>query len=204
MMLHSLVEKPLDLIHISGRDYRVCLTFDKVIRFYNTIDSKRVSEREIIASFFDLVPDAQPKDFSKGQIIQALTFFMDYINYSPYGSQNHVDMTGEAMNQSSDTKYYDFFQDAQIIYASFLMYANIDLYDQIGKLHWDKFQAVLMCLPDESMFRKVVNIRQRQATAEERQDGKFIASLHQQKEYYKLKDSRELKNLAINKQIGGE
>ena len=83
------------------------------------------------------------------------------------------------------------------------MYANIDLYDQIGKLHWDKFQAILMCLPDESMFRKVVEIRQRQPNDEERQDGKFVASLNQQKEYYKLKDSRQLKNNAISRQIGG-
>lgn len=203
MLLHSIVEQPLDHIHINGRDYQVCLTFDKVIKFYNTIDSKHVSERRIIASFFELVPDAQPEDFTLSQIVKALSFFMDYINYSPYGSQGRVDMTGQALAQSSDTKYYDFFQDAQIIYASFLMYANIDLYDQIGKLHWDKFQAILMCLPDESMFRKVVNIRQRQPNDEERKDGKFVASLNQQKEYYKLKDSRQLKNNAISRQIGG-
>lgn len=203
MLLHSIVEQPLDHIHINGRDYQVCLTFDKVIKFYNTIDSKHVSERQIIASFFELVPDAQPKDFMLSQIVKALSFFMDYINYSPYGSQGRVDVTGQALTQSSDTKYYDFFQDAQIIYASFLMYANIDLYDQIGKLHWDKFQAILMCLPDESMFRKVVDIRQRQPNDEERKDGKFVASLNQQKEYYKLKDSRQLKNNAISRQIGG-
>lgn len=203
MLLHSIVEQPLDHIHINGRDYRVCLTFDKVIKFYNAIDSKHVSERRIIASFFELVPDAQPEDFTLSQIVKALSFFMDYINYSPYGSQGRVDMTGQELAQSSDTKYYDFFQDAQIIYASFLMYANIDLYDQIGKLHWDKFQAILMCLPDESMFRKVVDIRQRQPNDEERKDGKFVASLNQQKEYYKLKDSRQLKNNAISRQIGG-
>lgn len=203
MLLHSIVEQPLDHIHINGRDYRVCLTFDKVIKFYNTIDSKHVNEHRIIASFFELVPDAQPEDFTLSQIVKALSFFMDYINYSPYGSQGRVDMTGQELTQSSDTKYYDFFQDAQIIYASFLMYANIDLYDQIGKLHWDKFQAILMCLPDESMFRKVVDIRQRQPNDEERKDGKFVASLNQQKEYYKLKDSRQLKNNAISRQIGG-
>ncbi len=203
MLLHSIVEQPLDHIHINGRDYRVSLTFDKVIKFYNTIDSKRVTERQVIASFFELVPDAQPEDFSKSQIVKALSFFMEYINYTPYGSQGGLDVTGMQMDQTGDTKYYDFWQDAQIIYASFLMYAHIDLYDQIGKLHWDKFQAILMCLPDESMFRKVVDIRQRQPNDEERKDSKFMASLSQQQNYYKLKDSRDLKNMAINRQIGG-
>lgn len=205
MLLHSLVNKPLEAIHINGRDYHVELSFDKVIKFYNTIDSKRVNEQAIIASFFDLVPNAQPEDFTKSQIINALSFFMEYINYSPYGNQGSTDIIGEDMSQQAqETKYYDFFQDAQIIYASFLMYANIDLYDQIGKLHWDKFQAVLMCLPDESMFRKVVDIRQRQPNDDERNDAKFMASLSQQKAYYKLKDSRDLKNIAVNRQIRGE
>ena len=67
-------------------------------------------------------------------------------------------------------------QDAEYIYAGFMQAYRIDLLDQLGKLHWWKFNALLKSLPQDTKFQEIVQIRLRpmpKATkynAEERQN----------------------------------
>ncbi|MFE3747190.1 Gp15 family bacteriophage protein, partial [Bacillus subtilis] len=48
---------------------------------------------------------------------------------------------------------------AEYIYASFLFDYNLDLFEQQGKLHWRKFQALLKGLSEDAKFSKVIEIR---------------------------------------------
>src|SRR5690625_1400472 len=58
-----------------------------------------------------------------------------------------------------DEKIFDFVQDAEFIYASFMHTYQIDLFEQQGKLHWKKFKALLNGLSEDSIFSRVVGIR---------------------------------------------
>src|SRR5690625_7547641 len=58
-----------------------------------------------------------------------------------------------------DEKIFDFVQDAEFIYASFMHTYQIDLFEQQGKLQWTKFKALLNGLSEDSIFSRVVGIR---------------------------------------------
>jgi len=54
---------------------------------------------------------------------------------------------------------YSLKHDANYIYASFFQAYGIDLIEQQGKLHWEKFQALLAGLPKDTKFKEVLEIR---------------------------------------------
>ncbi|MGG2054697.1 Gp15 family bacteriophage protein [Lysinibacillus pakistanensis] len=73
------------------------------------------------------------------------------------------DIEGNPMPVQSKEKevdIYDIAQDAEYIYASFLQDYGMDLFEQQGILHWDKFKALLVGLRDDTKFKKVLEIRQ--------------------------------------------
>lgn len=207
---HSLIETPLDSIVIHDKKYFIDLSFDNVIRFYNLIDPDTLNEEIIVRAFFSLVPDLPHDELSADEIVDLLNYLLDYINYTPYGGQSDVDITGEAVHRDNDGKYYDLEQDAGVIYAAFQMNAGIDLYKELMKpprerLHWDKFQSLLMAMPENSMFKQIMAIRQREPTKEEVKDADFMISLNRQKKFYELKNSRYDRNSAVeNFSNGGE
>ncbi len=200
---HSLIETPLDSIVIHGKKYFIDLSFDNVIRFYNLIDPDTLNEEIIVRAFFSLIPKLPHDLLSPDEIIELLDYLLDYINYTPYGSsQSDVDITGEVMHRDNNGKFYDLEQDAGVIYAAFQMYAGIDLYKELMKppserLHWDKFQSLLMAMPEQSMFKQIMSIRQREPSKEEIKDADFMVSLNRQKKFYGLKNSRYDRNVAV-------
>lgn len=62
---------------------------------------------------------------------------------------------------------------------------GIDLVEEQGKLHWDKFKALLDGLGPETQFRQIVSIRQRKA---DELEGEELAQLMEQQQYYRLTD----------------
>ena len=62
---------------------------------------------------------------------------------------------------------------------------GIDLIEQQGKLHWDKFKALLDGLGSETRFRRIVSIRQRSTDGLE---GEELSALMEQQQYYRLTD----------------
>lgn len=204
---HSLIEKPVDEIEINDHKYKVNFAFNNVIKCYDLLDPEKVTENILLAVFVMLVPDVDPKELTKKEALEYLALLMDYINYHPYGqeistdnvtqSEGDQDFFDDDLIDDTPDKYYDFKQDAGAIYASFKIYAGIDLYDQIDQLHWDKFQALLMALPEKSMFKQIVSIRQKQLTVDESKDAQYVSSVMQQKQYYALKTSRYERNKTI-------
>ncbi|MFR0815848.1 MAG: Gp15 family bacteriophage protein [Enterococcus casseliflavus] len=56
-------------------------------------------------------------------------------------------------------QHFSFDYDAPNIYAAFYQAYGIDLFDQRGKMRWEKFIALFGGLPDETRFRQIVSIR---------------------------------------------
>lgn len=82
---------------------------------------------------------------------------------------------------------YDFVEDAERIYASFLMDYNIDLIEQQGKLTWGRFNALLHNLSDETPFGKATYYRTVEVPKKDRHNGDEIKNIRAMKKKYQLK-----------------
>ena len=97
--------------------------------------------------------------------------------------------TNESDSKTNTKKLYDFEQDADYIYASFLETYNIDITDPHLKLHWWQFMALFISLPEDTIMSKRMYYRDVDTS-------KMKGS--QKKEYEKIKKSIALKNKRKN------
>lgn len=132
-----------------GKKYRINLAFDNVLRWYELLEDQNfLPEDKALMSFHIFFgKDA----FNTDLIITSLKSISEYLQKRPYGKNVQPD----------DQKYYSLTQDAEAIYASFMKDYHIDLISMQGKLHWDKFIALLFGLSEDTYFKKIIDIRTR-------------------------------------------
>lgn len=137
-----------DVIEYKGREIRLRLYFDVVLRAFELLKDPHFTDAEkleillhMFTEDYRVVADLNPQE--KLSIVN--TIFDRFII--------------EGGEQGSERPPYDLEKDAEYIYASFMYDYGIDLFEQQGRLHWKKFKALLAGLSDESMFKRVVAIR---------------------------------------------
>ena len=175
----SLTEELTQSIAYNGREYPIDLSYDNVLRFYQLLDDADFDEGEKIIAAFHIFFDEEVPDDPEF-LMNVVKLLGDYVSSNPYGS----DTEGQQGN-IAPVRYFSFQQDAEAIYASFMGQYGIDLIEQQGKLHWDKFKALLDGLGPETQFRRIVSIRQRSTDGLE---GEELSALMEQQQYYRLTD----------------
>jgi hypothetical protein len=108
--------------------------------------------------FFD-VQESNESDEIKGAKINALLFPKCAPNDPELGTElrDFISM-GEENNETSE-KVFDFKIDAGRIFASFMQAYRIDL--NKDNLHWWIFMELFKALPDDTIIRKIIDIRTR-------------------------------------------
>lgn len=151
-----------DDIKIEDETYTVNASFDNILKIIDLIQDKEVSEfvkpnAILILLIDDPLEDLdyQTKSEIISEILNGYVSFEDGVQY---------DLNGDPMpipdnEDEEDGAKYDFNQDADYIFASFMQAYGIDLIEQQGKLHWFKFKALLTGLPNNTIFSQVLEIR---------------------------------------------
>lgn len=142
------LKQPLDdKIRINGGEYDLNLTFDNVLRWYELIDDKKISDTgKILLAFEMFVPDCEADLNTQIDTVQSIA---KYIADSPDDDQETADQT----------QYYSFSKDAEYIFASFLQEYGIDLLDQQGIMRWEKFIALFRGMRDSTKINQIIGIR---------------------------------------------
>lgn len=81
---------------------------------------------------------------------------------------------------------FDFEEDAEYIYASFMLDYGIDLIDVQGQLHWKKFIALFQGLSESTKIREVMKIRSMEVPRYDGHNQKQIQEIQELKSYYVL------------------
>lgn len=116
-----------------------------------------------------------PENMTVAQAINELQWFYSCGKFGDAAAENREDKT---------QRIYDFQQDADYVLAAFLSAYNIDLTDERLKMHWWKFMALFVALPEDTQMSKRMYYRSVDTT-------KMKGS--QKKEYERLKKSVALK-----------
>lgn len=86
--------------------------------------------------------------------------------------------------EEDDQPLYDITKDGEYIYAGFLQAYGIDLFEVQGKLHWHKFNALLVSLPSDTKFMEVLRIRAWKPSKGD--SSEYKKQMRKQQEIYRL------------------
>lgn len=175
------------------KKYRVNLAFDNVLRWFELLDreDKTDAQKGVIGwHMFVNANGVAPEDRLK-----ALQWINQYIGQQPYHDSEMQPATDEEslVTGGAQEEFFSYVQDAPAIWSSIRAFYGIDLEDELGKLHWHKFRAMLDGLPGSSYFMRIIDIRQRSRQGLE---GKDLINLVDLQNYYILDKYRNAKHSA--------
>lgn len=192
--------EPLEkYVSIRNKKVIVDFSFDTVILWYQLLEDQTISSEDKISIAFDNFIDHQfIPALSLEEKVEVVDSISKYIKESPYGN-NFIQESDEThvTDDHFSNELFSYTQDAGAIYASFLFDYGIDLDLERGKLHYDKFKALLAALSEKSYFKRILSIRQ---ALPNEYEGEALANLLEAKDYYSLDSDRSVENL--NDQMG--
>ncbi|EAE7933031.1 hypothetical protein I7S98_000827 [Listeria monocytogenes] len=192
-----------DIYEYKGKEYKLDLAFDNVLRVIDLTEDNSLSDvfranLAIDVLFADDMPWPRSSEEDEYANIEekSLVLIDIFTNYIVKENDDGLlyDIDGNKMpsatnnnDNAEEIASYSLTQDADYIYASFLQDYNIDLLDSRGKMHWYKFRALLESLRDDTTIKTIIGIRQAElpsgkGTEKERNE------LIKLKNRYKLKD----------------
>lgn len=174
----KLTDRFMDEIEFNCQTFALNLAFDNVLRTNELLQSDSFDDYEKIEILFQmLVKNAYEFDLSFEDKAEFIGFLFEKVLFpkSP---------------ESGGKAYYDFEQDAGFIYASFLQDYKMDLFEMQGKLHWEKFKALLDGLSDDTKFKEVVAIRAQKIPAPTKYNQEERKRIIELKRVYRLKNEK--------------
>ena len=100
----------------------------------------------------------------------------------------------KADDEEQSDPIYNFTQDSELIYASFLQDYNIDLLNELDKLSFTKFSTLLRQLSDDTPFKKAVGYRVTKIPPLTKYNKDQVEHLKAMKRVYALKKDNKPKN----------
>lgn len=150
-----------DVIEFNNVEYQLDMAFDNVIDAIDLLDDKELTTEDKVDSLLEIMLDDSFEDFNiddKKILVEKVT---DAINLEPVENQR-VDIGGNPMPKKKGDehkKLVSFLYDAKYIFSAFKQAYGIDLIDEQGSLHWVKFSALMNALPDDTLMRQIIDIR---------------------------------------------
>ena len=159
------------------RRYHVCCSFDTVLEVQRMYRDSRLTDWEkTVQALRMLVKD------------RFLVWLLTPVQKTELLNcviKEHIDLP-KRPRVGTPKRLFDFEEDSDYIYASFLQAYDLDLVECQGKLHWKKFIALFQGLPDGTKIREVMRIRGKEIPAPTRHNQKEIKELMELKVYYAL------------------
>lgn len=163
-----------DIVQVRRKKYRINAAFDIVL------DVQRLYREEL--------PEMVKTD-------QALRMF-GIRKPEKILPQVRVDLLGDIFKTSINIRQrpairqmapvFDFEEDGEYIYSSFMLDYGIDLIDMQGRLHWKKFIALFQGLSERTKIREVMKIRGMEVPRYDGHNQKQIQEIQELKSYYAL------------------
>ena len=154
------------VLEIEGEEqiFPLLLSFDRVLKLFEMWGDEEIPEimRPLLAlkiltgvSFENLTVDEAM------EIVRAV--FEEHIQTRKVDDEVEYDLAGNDIKTTSadepHKRLYNLKYDGDYVFASFMQAYRIDLIEEIGRLHWKKFNALLVGLPEGTKFVEVLKIR---------------------------------------------
>ncbi|MDN6288888.1 MAG: bacteriophage Gp15 family protein [Tetragenococcus koreensis] len=153
-----------------------------------------------ILKCFDIAQNDVFREYEK-VLVMFRVLVKDYEQYSTFNLKDRdsvvklifdtfMEYKEKDEDDEDDVPVIDYSIDSERIYTSFLM-IGIDLQDEIGKMDWDKFNAIFNNLPEDSPIMKAVGYRVMTIPSEKDVGKKERQRLLKLKKHYELPQQKE-------------
>lgn len=177
-------------ITVDGITYRLSLSFDRVLRYFELFDNSEFTVSDIDDIGFEWLV-VKPRNVSAVQKNKVLAKIRAEIIYPPQRTLR---------TQKKQPKAVDFNYDADEIYSSFMQAYGIDLVKQRGKMHWCAFIVLFRGLPENTPIKQIMSIRMREIPTPTKNNAGYIQNLTNLKTLYALpSDKTESSSEAFNR-----
>ncbi|HEN3143852.1 TPA: hypothetical protein U4W96_000154 [Streptococcus agalactiae] len=158
-----------DKLILNEKEYQLFLSFDNVLRVFDMWSDDEVNT--LIKPKLALCMLTQSSDFRDMKTDAAMDLyeqvFEEHIKIvKPSDQIDRYDIEGNILPKKPKNTVDDDEEpvmsikyDGEFIFSSFMQAYQIDLIEQQGKLHWQKFNALLSGLPDGTKMIEVMKIR---------------------------------------------
>lgn len=157
-----------DRLVLNGKEYQLFLSFDNVLKVFEMWSDDRfpvqIKPQLALVKLTDN-PEFRHLDFETALNIYLEIFEKHIKSVKPSDAVERYDLEGNVIpkkpkDSTDDEKpLYSLKYDSEFIFSSFMQAYNIDLIEEQGKLHWQKFNALLSGLPDGTKLIEVMKIR---------------------------------------------
>jgi len=182
------------------------MSFNNIIMLFNLLNDEDFSSGEKAAIGLELLlidyeklDSADPDE--KGNVF--LFILREYLDIDLEEQQekdqsDESDDNEEHSSEITQKKTMDFEVDDEAIYSSFIFDYNVDLVEQQGVLHWNKFKALLNGLSEDSALMKIVNIRTMDVPEQTKHNSKERQRIIRLKNKYALEQSENVVEQNLN------
>lgn len=167
--MFDISKKMDDKLVLNNKEYQLLLSFDRVLWIFDMWGKEHIPvELKPKLALAKLTDDVTFKDMDTRQALAIYAdIFEKHIQVTrAIDEVDRYDIEGNVLpKKTKDAQDYDdkplfnIKYDGEYIFSSFMQAYNIDLIEQQGKLHWQKFNALLSGLPDGTKFVEVMKIR---------------------------------------------
>ena len=158
-------------------EYRLDLTYDKVLNVKRMYTEKLLDDADILTGALELFGSPE-----------RVVLRLSWPERSALLEQIFREkIAGRPRPKIGQQKIlFDFEEDGEYIYASFMQAYGIDLIDQQGKLPWNRFMALFQGLPSGTKIKEIMRIRDMDIPTPNGKNQKEIRQITELKMYYAL------------------
>ena len=191
----KLNDRLLNAYEYNGTEYPIDLTFDNVLDIFDVLADDDLSDFDkaklgLLYLFDGKHLDPEMATIAPEDAIETWNdIFEHYISVADKEVVDY-DLQGNPMPKKETKKLLDIEKDAEFIFSSFQQAYHINLFKEQGRMHWHEFQALLNGLPENTIFKRIIQIRAWEPSKHESKE--YKKSMSELQEIYSLEDEKEV------------
>lgn len=181
------------VLEIEGEEqiFPLLLSFDRVLKLFEMWGDEEIPEimRPLLA--LKILTGVSFENLTVDEAMEIVrTIFEEHIQTRKVDDEVEYDLAGNVIKTTSadepHKRLYNLKYDGDYVFASFMQAYRIDLIEEIGKLHWKKFNALLVGLPEGTKFVEVLKIRSYEPQKGDSQE--YIEKMRELQREFRLPD----------------
>jgi len=147
-------------LELDRKIYQVNMAFDNIMGLFKILESPLLDDYEKIHFGIQRLL-GQNLDLEAEEQVTVFHYLLDNFVNSGEKQEVEVDLEGNPMPIKKQEPVQDLKHDASYIYNSFRQAYGINLFEEQGKLDWREFLSLLRGLPEDTEYKKIIEIRTR-------------------------------------------